>query len=93
LLRHAGLDGDGFRCREGAPGDDGGGLRYRTGVLDTIGPSVGRGERAPIASGERMLCGFTATGSQVDATRWMLLVHQAAPRTHIKRPELPKKQG
>src|SRR5208282_4271649 len=49
LLRHADITGAGFRCRQAAPervGAPRDGLRYQAGVLDTVGPSVGRGKRA-----------------------------------------------
>lgn len=49
FLRDGDAADDGFRCREAALGRLGGNrgyLRYRVGVQDTFGPSVGRGERA-----------------------------------------------
>src|SRR6266849_4170570 len=78
LFRNADTIADSVRCREAAPGRAGenrGGLRCRASVQDTIGPSVGRGERAqlppgvpawyvPSPSGVRMLRGLTATVSR-----------------------------
>jgi hypothetical protein len=77
LLRNGDAAGDGFRCPEAALerlGGNRGYLRYRVGVQDTFGPSVGRGE-----------------GIAGDATRRVLLVHQAARQPCAKRPKLPKR--
>src|SRR5580704_9648300 len=104
LLRNADTIADSFRCREVAPGrlaDNRGRLRCRASVQDTIEPSVGRAERAqlsprcwPGTSNRQWRADARVHGDGIagDATRWVLLMHQAAPYARIAGPELRNRQ-
>jgi len=71
-------------------------------VLDTIEPSVGRAERAQLpprcwpGTSHRQWQADAARvhgdGIATDATRWVLLMHQAAPHARIAGPELRNRQ-
>src|SRR5712692_9160505 len=105
LARNADTIADSLRCRAAAPGRAGenrGGLRCRASVQDTIGPSVGRGERAQLPPGCRpgtshrhwRTDAARAHGDGIagKATRWVLSEHQAAPHARITGPELRNRQ-
>src|SRR5271165_602320 len=105
LFRNADTIADSVRCREGEPvraAGSRGCLRCRASVLDTIEPSVGRAGRAQLPPGcwpgtsHRQWRADDARvpgdGIAGDATRWVLLMHQAAPHAGLAGPELRNRQ-